>query len=424
MVERTFAGVSLFVVSGALLGSTWTYAVHGLAFLMACWLLLRSRDWRERTGFYFSSRADVWWLLTGFGIVFALPFLFSSYSELIDVSELKWILVFLGLLMPAGAIIRPAGRTVQIKLAALILILLVLVSTIDGGFQVLTGRNLLREWIGAPVDEFGAGSRRATGFLRNPIPFGHTMGAFFWISAAGTLVAWLTHRRALMTVAAVICFASFASVLFSQTRGAWLAIALVSILSVPILTGRSRKFWLNCLGIAFVVGILGVAFHSETRSRLTSAFDPGLDSNRIRLELWQANYEILKDHPFGIGYNANDQLMEEAFDELGFDKHSWMGHSHNEFVEIAVGSGWLGIGLYLALTFWLIWIAIFELRRVSVEKDPWTAFLLLSSVLIQLFINACALTDQFSTPGRFLLCYAWAIAIVVPVERKCAPLKR
>ncbi|MEM6279764.1 MAG: hypothetical protein AAF733_09815, partial [Verrucomicrobiota bacterium] len=49
-------------------------------------------------------------------------------------------------------------------------------------------------------------------------------------------------------------------------------------------------------------------------------------------------------------------------------------------------------------------------------ENPWVSFLLLSSILIQLFVNACALTDQMSTEGRFLLCFAWAVALVVFVE--------
>lgn len=419
-VEKALAGLSVFLVASILLGSTWIYGIHAIVFFCACWLLIRCSDWKERTLGYFSSRKPFWALLSGFAAVFAAPFFFSSWSDLSDVSELKWILVFLGLLMPAAAVYRSGGSSPLVKAAAWGVVGLLFVSALDGVIQFATGRNFLREWIGAEVDVFGAGARRATGLLRNPIPLGHSMGAFFWITAAGVLVAWATKKRKLMWIAGVVCFASFASVLLSQTRGAWLAIALVSVFSVPVLVGRARRFWLTCLGFACVVGILGVLLHGDTRSRLGSAFDPADLSNRIRLELWQANSAILNDHPFGIGYNANDQLIEEAFDELGFEKHRYMGHSHNEFVEIAVGSGWLGIGLCLIVTLWMLWLAITALRRIAFEEEPWAAFLLLSSVLIQLFVNACALTDQLSTPGRFLLCYAWAIAIVVPLERKWA----
>ena len=416
--EKVFAGLSVFLIGGIFVGSTWTYAIHAIVFLCACWLLVRNSDWRTRTLGYFTSRKVIWGLLAGFAIAFALPFLFSPWSDLVDVSELKWILVILGLLMPAAAVLRSEGNSMPVRVATYLVVGLVLLSAVDGIIQGFTGKNPLREWMGASVDDFGGGTRRATGLLRNPIPFGHSMGAIFWISAAGVLVAWAAKRRKWMLIGGLLCFASFASVLFSQPRGAWFAIALVAVFSVPVLKGRARRFWLTCLGVACVVGILGVLLHGETSARLGSSINPSDASNNIRLELWQANYKILKDHPFGIGYNANDQLIEKAFDDLGFEHHRFMGHSHNEFVEIAVGSGWLGIGLYLVVTLWLLWLAIEELRRLNCEENSWTAFLLLSSILTQLFINACALTDQLSTPGRFLLCYAWAVAIVVPLERK------
>ncbi|MEM7601234.1 MAG: O-antigen ligase family protein [Verrucomicrobiota bacterium] len=182
------------------------------------------------------------------------------------------------------------------------------------------------------------------------------------------------------------------------------------------LRGKALSVWLKGLTIACVFGLAVVGLSGETRERLMSGFDPSDQSNSLRLGLWQANLKILNDYPWGIGYNANDQLIDEAFDALGLPKHQWMGHSHNEFLEIAVGSGWLGLLLYLTLTAWLFLRTLKAYRDSDNHSLPWTSFVLLSSILIQLFINACALTDQMSTPGRYLLCMAWAVAIVAPIE--------
>ncbi|MEM1442073.1 MAG: O-antigen ligase family protein, partial [Verrucomicrobiota bacterium] len=321
-----------------------------------------------------------------------------------------------------ASIYRSHAATPLTRVAVWLVVGAIVVSTLDGLVHVLTGKNLLREWLGASVDDYG-GIRRATGLLRNPIPFGHSMGAFFWISAAGLLAALTQRRWNWAWVSAALCLVSLFSVLLSQTRGAWLAIALVSVLSVPVLKGGVKRFWMSCLGVACLIGLVALLVSPELRSRLKSGFDPSEQSNQVRLELWQANLEILKDHPFGIGYNANDQLIGETFKELGFEDHPWMGHSHNEFIEIAVGSGWLGIGLYMALTLWILGNSVIRFRHIQFSTHPWMAFLLLSSILIQLFVNACAMTDQLSNPGRFLLCFAWAIAIVVPVERRSASTK-
>ncbi|MDF1823574.1 MAG: O-antigen ligase family protein [Verrucomicrobiales bacterium] len=412
-IERLLAGTTILIPAGLLLSPTCAYLLHFFAFVLALSLLFVSSDWRISTCTYFSSWKGVWALVFAFSITFTLPFLFSPYSVWKDLSELKWVLVFLALLMPAAAVFRSAGQRKVLRMCGWLVVGILLFASLIGLVQFLTMLDPIREWTGQQIDDFG---RRATGFLRNPIPFGHAMGALFWVSAAGFLVASVGGRYRLAALIAIVCVASFTSVLLSLTRGAWLAIAAVSVFSVFVLQGRPRGYWLRGLGVACLAGILVVAFSSETRARLLSAFDSGDRSNGLRLELWQANYEILKDHPFGVGYNANDLLIGEAFDKLGFERHEWMGHSHNEFVEIGVGSGWLGLALYLWLTAWLLWRSVKIFRGLEMNRDSWASFTLLSSILLQLFVSVCALTDQLSTPGRYLLCLAWAVVIVAPVE--------
>lgn len=413
--EAWLCGVSVLIVSGALLGPSMTYLIHAVAFIFACRLLFLSEGWRTRTAEYFREPRGVWGLMLAFAIVFALPFVFSSFSSPDDLAELKWVLCLLGLLIPGATLLRSDGNGKILRSCFLFLSVLVVISALNGLAEFVTFSNPLRELLGQKVDDFG---RRATGLLRNPIPFGHAMGGLFWIASAGVVTAWLQGAKKTTVLAAVIALAAFSSVLVSQTRGAWLAVAIVSVLSIFPLTGKARTLWLGCLGAALVAGLILLGFSADTRNRLLSGFDSSDRSNNVRLELWQANFEILKDHPFGIGYNANDKLIGTAFDKLGFYRHEWMGHSHNEFVEIGVGSGWLGLVLYLWLSGWLLWRSVKTFRGLSIAENSWASFLLLSSILLQLFINACALTDQMSTPGRYLLCFAWAIAIVAPVELK------
>lgn len=412
-MESVLGGASVVLVAAMLLGPSMTYLVHLAAFLAACRLLVTSADWRLRTGAYFSSSRGIW-IITGlFSLAFLFPFFTVDFANAADASELKWVLVWSALFVPCAAIYRSEGKGSLIRRCYLAALLIIFLSVVNGAVQFLLLVNPMRELLGEEVYDYG---RRATGLLRNPIPFGHVMGAFFWVAGAGALVAWTGGRKRFVLTPVMVAVGAFAAVLMSETRGVWLAIAVVTVLSVPLLKGRARNIWLGCLGAACLAGLCLVAASSETQARLLSAFDKGETSNRLRLELWQANFEILKDYPFGIGYNTNDQLMGAAFDELGIKYRPWLGHSHNEFVEIAVGSGWLGLGLYLWLSAWILWIAIRAFRRVSLLESPWASFILLSSILVQLFVNVCAVTDQISTPGRFLLCIAWAFAVVVPVE--------
>lgn len=412
-LEALLAAACPLLLSMLLLGSTFLYGLHAVVFFLACRLLMVSPEWRVRTVDFFRAEKGIWIAMAAFSFAFSLPFSFSGHASIADWSELKWVLVFAALLMPAGALLRSRGAGKFFRWSSFFLLALIVVSAIDGVVQFVGGWNPLREWFGREVDDFG---RRATGLLRNPIPFGHAMGGFFWVSASGVLVAWVTGSKRLALMAGVICATCFSGVLLSLTRGAWVAVALVSVISLPFLKGEVRKLWLVCLGIACAFGLTVVAVDADTRARLVSGFNPDDTTNRMRLELWQANFEILKDHPFGVGYNANDHLIEEKFDELGFAKHEWMGHSHNEFIEIAVGSGWLGVGLYLWISGWFLIAAISGVRCVTFESAPWVAFLFSSSALVQVFVHTCALTDQMSTAGRFLLCLAWAIALAARIN--------
>ena len=399
--EAWLAGSSLVILAALLLGSSMSYLVHGVAFGIASRLLWISP----------------WIVVAVFAVVFALPFLFSELAEWKDLSELKWMPVWLALLMPAAALLQSRGDGLPLKISDHLLRAILILSALIGVIHFVFGVNPLREWTGGAVVEYGD-IRRATGLLRNPIPFGHTMGAFFWVAAVGLLIAATEKKLWRLVYAAVLCFCTFSGVLLSQTRGAWVALAVVAVLSIPFIQGRARRIWMIGLSVVCVLGSIVMVISPEVRSRLISGFDPSQTSNRIRLELWEANFEILKSHPFGIGYNANDKLMEDTFDRLGFEHHTWMGHSHNEFVELAVGSGWIGVGLYLVLTFWILGMTSQELQKAREANDSWVTFLLLSSLLIQFYIHTCALTDQLSTPARYLLSFAWAIVLVIVVERK------
>jgi len=404
------------LLCGALaVGPSIGYAVFGWVFASALILSALSGECRRAWLSYFRGVPGIWGLVALFALVFLTASWFSPLSSLKDVGELKWIVIWAGLLLPVAALHCPGGAGKLALWTAWFVVAVIVVSSIDGLIQVLTHRNPLREMMGSGVDDFGG---RATGMLRNPIPFGHLMGAAFWVAAVGFPFARARGGRAGMWMAAIVAVAGFGGVLMSQARGTWLAFLVVGVASIFLLRGAMRRDWLLCVGVAALFGIGAILFSDSTRERFFSAFDLQENANRYRLEFWQANYSILQDHPWGIGYRVNERLLGEKFDELGFEHHEYMGHSHNEFMEIAVGSGWIGIALYLLLSAWLFVRVIAALRRLDpeVERQRWSLFLLLASALLQVYLHVCAFTDQMSTPGRFLLCMVWAIAIVVPSD--------
>ncbi len=100
------------------------------------------------------------------------------------------------------------------------------------------------------------------------------------------------------------------------------------------------------------------------RSRLLSVWDFYLPSNYTRLALWQAGWEMFKDHPlFGVG----DIDLREYYIKYKrpFDKEI-QGHMHNNFVHILVTLGAFG---FLAVMFLFVEIILIELKIYKERKN-------------------------------------------------------
>jgi len=415
--QRNLVMCFVLLFGGFLIGPAVGYLFFGVLVIVALCLVSASHQCREDLISYFRESRNIWAVALAFAIVFAAVACLSPLSSVGAAGELKWMLVWVGLILPVSLLHRSwsAMRCRRIYISAWIVAAVLAISFLDGVAQFFTHRNFARELMGNPL-EFP--SNRASGFLRNPIPFSHLAGSMFLISVVGLPFARAKGNGNAVWMAAVVAVAGFASVLLSQTRGAWLAVLVVAITSVFLFRGRMRRELLGGIGAAAVVGILTVAVSDSIRERLSSSFDPQQEDNRYRLEFWEANFSMLREHPWGIGYKSNQSLIVEKFEELGFEAYENMAHSHNEFIEIAVGSGWLGLALYLTLSCWLFIRVVAALRSLDQDSDIrlWSIFLLLSSAVLQVYQQVCAVTDQMSVPGRFLLCVAWAIAIVVPVD--------
>jgi len=410
-VECTF----ILLFAAMLFGPGLSYVALGTSVLSAVGLLLVSGQWRRPVSLCFLGNAGIWAVTGLFALISLVVCGFSDASSLRGLAEVKWILIWMALLLPASVFFRRGDASRTTRVAAWAMIALVVLSAAGGLIQALTAANPLRELTGRSVDNFGF---RATGFLRNPITFGHLMGGIFWVSAAGAAVAFAWRDRATLTMAGIACLASLGSVIMSQARGVWFAFPIVALVSILLLRGRMRGDWIRVVGVCAVLGV-GVLVASEsTRERFVSAFDTEERGVRHRLELWQVNLSILRDHPFGLGYGASTEIIKERFDDRGFEYHGATAHPHNEFMVIATGSGLPGVGLYLVLCGWLFARAFVAARRLDPFStgQGWPFFLLFASALLQVFTQVCALTDQMGTPGRIMLCVAWAIAIAVPVE--------
>jgi hypothetical protein len=112
-----------------------------------------------------------------------------------------------------------------------------------------------------------------------------------------------------------------------------------------------------------------LCFTKVNRSRLLGIFDIYHPSNKTRLALWRAGFEIFKDHPvFGVG--DIDLAKYYRIYKRSYDKEI-QGHMHNNFVHILVTLGLFG---FLVICYLLYKIIAIDLKIIkNVKSKPFVS---------------------------------------------------
>ena len=198
------------------------------------------------------------------------------------------------------------------------------------------------------------------GGFTNPIPF-----ADIALLLAVIALAPVSLPRTWATLRPIgICF-GLVAVALAQTKGAWLAIPVLTWVAMGWFRGRRARNMANGAKAVVVGSILFViALHVSGLTipavNLLHKFNINLRLGSLltRMETWQAAWALFIDQPWtgvGIGQYANhaEPLIQAANlpPEL---MSSALTHAHNDFLHLAATMGMLGIAAYLfplALTY-------------------------------------------------------------------------
>lgn len=154
---------------------------------------------------------------------------------------------------------------------------------------------------------------------------------------------------------------------FSRTL--WLALPLGAFLWVW-LTVPPR--WAAALGAATVLA-LAIAFQvPAVHDRASSSI--GIST---RMELWRANLEFVRQRPWtGAGWHHNLETSGYYLEATHPGQSDYfVGHAHNNAIEMLGGTGWLGFGAWLIFCggiFWITWRGRTPLSRAFF--CAWTVF--------------------------------------------------
>jgi O-antigen ligase len=183
---------------------------------------------------------------------------------------------------------------------------------------------------------------------------GHWMVFGGLLMTASLLAIHLAVEGPRRRIAWVLSALGIVGLVLTQTRGAWLG----------FVAGFAWYAWkverrLLAWGLAAtLVGAL--LLPAPLKERVRSIWDARLSySNMERVAMWRTGLAIHRDHPlFGIG-QGNLEKVYPAY-RVPEAQESVVGHMHNNFMQVLVQNGWVGLLAYLA---WVLCYLVGTLGR-------------------------------------------------------------
>jgi putative inorganic carbon (hco3(-)) transporter len=181
------------------------------------------------------------------------------------------------------------------------------------------------------------------------------------------------------------CIISFCALILTFTRASWFSFTCSVILLALLLRGKIA--WSKQKELLIIAGILiVVALSWEAKSllkkpvaegrviptvtgKIVGIFDPGKGDVRARLYLWSIATALIKERPLlGYGPDTHAIIMGKFNLEYArrFKCSGLIDRAHNNYLDMAIGQGLLGLAAYLAIIMtFLVWLV----RTLKTEPD-------------------------------------------------------
>ena len=176
---------------------------------------------------------------------------------------------------------------------------------------------------------------------------------------------------------------SVAALIFNGTRGAWLATFVTEFFIMVIYFRRQKTKMLLSICCMFLV-IFGIFFSStKLNDRLESVVSFENKSNYGRILIWKGAVNMFKDYPFtGVGLGRFGEEYRENYILPEAVKRGYVGHAHNNFINILAECGIFGAMAYISMIGYFIYFSVKNWFRFHAET-----FLILFSVVAGIFLH-------------------------------------
>lgn len=230
----------------------------------------------------------------------------------------------------------------------------------------------------------------------------HTLN---WKILFPTTISWLFPFTFILTSLAV---------LFTFTRGVWLALVISTILG-SFMWNRKMGMTVLLLIVLGAGGLLGV--WPKLRERSFQAFDAKTSYDSERLVLWKTNWQIFTEHPvMGIGYGENKRRLREFYNKLEVPQGQFEGHAHNQYLHFLAGTGLIGLSFYLFWCFSFLKMNYRVYRKFSTDllnPSVELSLFFFGLFLAQIAFHIGSFTESnfIIAKNRMLLVFIWSLVL-------------
>jgi putative inorganic carbon (HCO3(-)) transporter len=234
----------------------------------------------------------------------------------------------------------------------------------------------------SPVANF----QHAFGFYGSPDNLGLLLDRLipFWLALVLFSPLRGRWRAALVAGGVPLCL----GLLYSYSRGAWLAIGAVAVVLLVL-----RGGWLRYAAIGVVL-LGGVAALVKAQTVVHTLQTGHAGTGQKRIDIWRSAFHMIEDHPvLGIGpdnftsyyaprhgqqlYTQNNCWGKGYIIEPEASNEPCLSHPHDEFLDFWLSSGIVGLaaGIAAVACFWWLLLSAWH-RRLH---DRWTRPLVLAA---------------------------------------------
>ena len=187
---------------------------------------------------------------------------------------------------------------------------------------------------------------RVKGLHPSSITYAHNL--LFPLALATAAAGQGSWTRRLLHVLGLLLL--IAALALSLTRGVW--VAYTGVLLLAGLYGGRRSRLGTAVGVV-VCGLLFVTSVGGFQERARTFFDLQAFGNIGRQQIWRANWDMVQERPLtGWGYGNYKQFRGPFYERYPqYPQTDRYSHAHNNFLQIWVDTGLLG----LAAFGWLLW---------------------------------------------------------------------